>query len=241
MAKTMLKKVSKSKNTKESMLSKTWKTYLPGTSAIGSGYNIFGYFANTRSLKQQLFNWSNLDDKEVLFKPGFVVPQVIQVNNIEYSEYTSKYGVNINELQASMNQGLNIDGKYKLFSAELKSRFDELSFKKVKNEYSYINENIQKWELVLTDFKNAKKALRLTVKDDLENQEPEVLFDTYGTHFLTSIIVGGKVTYSSITDETAYKNEQAFNIVAKQSYKEATFQLTSEEKKDFQQNINNCL
>lgn len=210
--------------------------FLPGTGAIGAGYDVFGEFANPHSITTQLFDWNNAPTKKVMFDNNYVIPDVVNAQETSTSEYVKFSGLSIESFQSNLNIHTKIAGSYKFFSGSLESNFNSQELRKARNEFTIIQQDIEKWSLRL-DPQKAKSLLLPDVKKDLDTLPPNELFNKYGTHFLTGILIGGKATYNTSTDQTSFKSSYDIEVISELSYQSLTFQISNENKVKYGQDI----
>lgn len=210
--------------------------FLPGTGAIGAGYNVFGEFANPNSITTQLFDWNNAPTKKVMFDNKFVIPDVVSAQETSTSEYVKFSGESIESFQSNLNIHTKLDGSYKFFSGSLESNFNSQELRKARNEFTMIQQDIEKWSLKL-DPQKAKSLLLPEVKKDLDTLPPDELFNKYGTHFLTGILIGGKATFNTSTNQTTYKSSHELEVISELSYQSLTFQISNENRVKYGQDI----
>ncbi|PAJ72069.1 hypothetical protein CJF42_23240 [Pseudoalteromonas sp. NBT06-2] len=79
-------------------------------------------------------------------------------------------------------------------------------------------------------------------KEKKEKKEREAaydrLFNKYGSHFLSGIIMGGKTIFSSSTNKIAVKESSSNEMVAKAAYQSLTGQLSAEAQTKYKKSIN---
>lgn len=180
------------------------QTDFPGYDIIGKGYNIFGEFANNKSIEQyNIFDFSKMKRKKEI--KGFDIPQVISIDNI--SSHTIKIieGNSIKEYISNLSNKVGLSANFFIFKAsfnrqfEIKSNYDSKTF-----YYTYMDINT-KWRISL-DTRNIDTLINYLdpqFKNDLKNLRPDILFDRYGTHFIARAYLGGRIDYSSVSRLTS--------------------------------------
>lgn len=48
--------------------------------------------------------------------------------------------------------------------------------------------------------------------------DPFELFETYGTHYLSSLVIGGRLVFSSVTDRRSFESEYSLEVLAEMSF-----------------------
>jgi hypothetical protein len=175
----------------------------PGVQSIGKSYDVFGGYANAKSVNHyKLFDFSKIETYEDAH--GNTLPIIVTIDDI--SEHTVKTveGNSISEYVSNLTVDAGVKGKAFLFKGAFDHHFskDKTSTKKM-FYYTYMDVNT-KWRVSL-DTRNLAKLreyLDEQFKTDLANLTPEVLFDTYGSHFITKAFLGGRVDYSTVTVST---------------------------------------
>lgn len=209
--------------------------YLLGVEVIGAGYDIFGEFASAKSIKVQLFDWTKAQKTSpVNFQPGKVIPEFVDAQQQDVAMYTNNSGTTINKYQTNFSSNVNISGQYNLFSGSISNDFSSEEVRNAENEFVRIQQSITLWSLAIRpDYKNLRTLLlddvRKAIDDANTEQAYDELFEKYGSHFLTSIIMGGNAIISSSTNKR-YVNKTFLNeTVAKASFQMFTGQLSTED------------
>jgi hypothetical protein len=167
---------------------------------LGQGYDVLGQYAAPSSMKQQLFDWSRAPTIQGKQVGGKIVPDPVTVNTVDAVSYATYSGESAFELQrglsASVQAGLNLP----LFSASLGVNAITSTLNASGYAYNLVQLNYAVQQLAFDPLSSNARALLLpAVKQALLTQTPEVLFDTYGTHFLANILVGGRLDSYSAT------------------------------------------
>jgi len=210
---------------------------LPGVEAIGLGYNPFLSYASVDSGAVQLFDWYGARKKNVSFKPGFVVPEIVDAQqNDSARSYTIISGSTIAEYQKNLAISVAIEGKYNFFSGSLSTDYDENSLRNAESEFNRIQQSINLWSLRLPSVKLLRDFMLPHMReqlDELDVMKPEAVskyFDDVGSHFLTGIVMGGRAILASSTNKLTVKRAYTISGVARVSYEGLTGQLSAEAK-----------
>ncbi|WP_248920570.1 MAC/perforin domain-containing protein [Pseudomonas entomophila] len=210
------------------------ESVLPGVEAIGLGYNPFLGYAGVGSGTVQLFDWNNAKKKKVSFKPEFVVPEIVDVQQNDSASYTNISGNTVTEYQRSLAVSVAIEGKYNFFSGSLSTDYDENSLRNAENEFTRIQQSINLWSLRLPSVKSLRDLMLPHMReqlDELDVKNPSAIsrfFDRVGSHFLTGIVMGGRAILAASTNKLKVKRDYSVSVIAKASYEGLTGQLSAE-------------
>lgn len=205
---------------------------IPGMDSLGRGYDIFGFYAEPKSAKLELFNFQNEEQQNItLFGITYSKPNLVIYQDIDEATFKSSYGNTISEYVKSIDTATSLGGDYNGFGGSLAADFKSTELQNSSYEYTKISYVIEKWSLSLPSQKILIGMLNEEVKNDLDGDlEPNQIFSKYGTHFLNNIIVGAKVDYSIATDKTKYQKKDDVLVVAEMSYKQLVGSISAEEK-----------
>jgi hypothetical protein len=217
-------------------------TYLIGVEAIGAGYNPFGKYATADSITIQLFDWNAAPTRDVLFKPGFIVPDAVDVQQADGSICRSISGQTINKYQKSLAATVSVSGGYNFFSGSLSTEFSDQTTRESTNEFSRVQQSISVWSLHLAPAPSLRQYLRPGFRDYLDNlprtpDKAQELFDTYGSHFLTGIVMGGRAVCASATDKVKVDRSFSIDVTAKAAFEFLTGQISAQAKTTYQNSI----
>ncbi|ELA9342615.1 hypothetical protein QTV34_001901 [Vibrio parahaemolyticus] len=218
------------------------ENYLIGVEAIGAGYDIFGDYASARSITYQLFDWKKDKTSPVGFKKDFVVPESVDVQQQDLASYRDFEGSKINIYQDDISASAKVEGAYNLFSGSISNEFHSQSTTEAENEFSRVQQSIELWSLkVIPDYSSLRNLLfdhiRTSIDEASDNAAYDKLFRTYGSHFLSGMIVGGRAVYSSSTNKVSVDKTFSNETTAKASYQGLTGQLSAEAKLKYESSI----
>jgi len=161
---------------------------------LGKGYRGFQYYANPESCTFSLFDLAGEKHVDIHQTPSWEGRFASGENKTEfYDEFFAK---------------ASVSGVYDGFSGEITSNFTKAALKN--RAHSFATANIAQTYYRLTVLDSAR--LKEDVLKDLMNMEPVAFFDKYGTHYLKSIYIGGRISFSSFVDRS--KVTENFNIEA---------------------------
>lgn len=187
-----------------------------GMEVLGSGYDLTGNYADVRDIKAAVL------DLERLAANG----NLRQVR-VERATYRVVSGRDSHEYQRSLAIEANVEGEYKsktrgTFSGSLKGSFDKKRYTSRDYSFATVQSLIRKRGLRvarevaperLSDYLTpaAKKALRRSA--------PEDLIDTFGTHVLIGVIVGGRLDFKTSANMSFEKQDRTIDVYARASFK----------------------
>ncbi|WP_299011113.1 MAC/perforin domain-containing protein [uncultured Shewanella sp.] len=217
---------------------------LKGVEAIGAGYDIFGHYAFAKSITVPLFDWHKAKRRPVDFKEDRLIPDPISVNLINQAQYLCFSGKNIAKYQNNLSQSAQIPNAYNLFSSSVTNDFSSRSLREAANAFTRVQQTIPLWSLQLEDKPN---QLRTLLKDDIKTaidaahspSDYAQLFQQYGSHFLTGIIIGGRAVFASSTNKIHRESTYPIDMVAKAVYQKLTGQLSYDDEQEYEAAIHN--
>lgn len=215
-------------------------TPIPGLDSLGYGYNVFSLYASPKSVTFPLFNLGDAQTILVLGKT-YLIPKTVTYQEILNGHYESYNSVSINDYLNQLNTTTQLSGQYNFYSGTLKTDFQMSELRHRKNEYTKIQDIIEKWKLTLPfEAKDLIQLLRPEVHADINNKNlsGSDLFDKYGTHFLREIIVGAKCEYIASTDQINIKNKTNIKLITEAAYKDFTNQVQAELSTEIKNEIN---
>ena len=169
---------------------------------LGRGYKGYESYASASSMTLPLFDLKSgrVDDYVDLLRSTTYESEVITGKSMQ--EYIKKL---------SANAGIEVGYA---FLAEIKSRFgmDSDEIRKRTNEYISYDMNNTLYRITL----KGNAPLSEQFQEDLNSLDATTLFDKYGTHYIRSTWIGGRISYSTTIDTygmTSYTRNR-FEIVA---------------------------
>lgn len=151
---------------------------------LGKGYEGYEYYADPRSITSRLFDVSDLS--------------VVQVQETPSYDGTFVYGESRKEYFNALSGSISLAGTYAGFSGEVTGSFSNSVLRNTNNVFATSNVTQAYYRLTLND----EAKLLPKVIADIADLEPEALFDKYGTHYLKSLYIGARVSFTSNADIT---------------------------------------
>ncbi|EFJ23138.1 hypothetical protein SELMODRAFT_415635 [Selaginella moellendorffii] len=210
---------------------------LPGCEILGSGYNVLnGYYADVKSCLSNLFNFGDDYQTVVVGSKSFSMPKPISYHSSIGTSVQSISGNSIQEYSSSLNSKTKVEGNFPFFSSSIEADIGEASANSLLNAFSKVQYRVDLYTLQLPPYHT--EYLRTNAKKDIDTMSDlTVLFDTYGTHYLAGLIMGGTAVYTSVTDKTTYSSEYDLSIVAQMSYKSAVSSISASEEQQYKESI----
>lgn len=196
----------------------------PGTDVLGWGYNVFGEYAKMESRKDYcLFVYSN-PQPVMIGSKQYLVPQKVNLKNISAHSVKTVSGESKREyaMNLSSQVGLGFDGFFFSGSVEASYDFSTSSSEQV-FYFTYMDAN-PKWYISLDtrSMDALKTMLDPQFKIDVDKMAPSELFETYGTHYIASAYLGGRMDYTSKSVITGSTTSQAVGLAVQAKYKAVT-------------------
>jgi len=191
-----------------------------GTENLGCGYDVFDKYADVSIVKARILDLNKLSNANLIEK-----------KTIEKSVFTTSSGTTVNEYASSLQTQAELQGSFMFFSGAIRASFSESRYSRQEYSYATVHSAIQKlsfripMDVPTSDLKN---YLTETAKNNINNSSysPNSLFQTYGTHCMVGIIVGGRLDYNisaKSSDVTGSKSIGAYaNFGFKTKFKSAS-------------------
>jgi len=167
---------------------------------LGKGYKGYQYYANPKSCTLPLFDLSDqslVDIQEGTYYQG------------RFASGETKY-----KFYEQFSANVSMSGTYNGFSGEITGAFDESTLNNRHHSFATSHNTHSYYRLTVPE----GASLLSSVVTDLAEMEPIALFDKYGTHYLKSIYIGGRVSFSSHMDRTQVKKGLKVEAAMKASY-----------------------
>lgn len=178
---------------------------------LGYGYDVSGEYYTSRSAKGQV-----IDIKAF---------QKDHPDRIDYNISSSNYGrltlgTTAEDYTSNLSLNAEIGLKIPVFGGSLNANFDGSNHYSAKYSIAEYSLFIRRKQLFLTAAANLlSQYVTSKFKDDLNNQTPEYIIKNYGTHVLTDVVLGSRLTimYRSAVSSTkkaeTVKAGCSFNIM----------------------------
>ena len=161
---------------------------------LGKGYKGYQFYANPKSCTHSLFDVSDHSIVKIQKAPSYK------------GRFVS--GETLSEFYDAFSANISVAGSYDGFSGEITANFSKDVLRN--RSHTFIASHITQTYYRLTLPEAA--PLLPVVEEDLQTLEPKKLFDKYGTHYLKSIYIGGRISFNSYIDRTKVK--QSYDLKA---------------------------
>ncbi len=172
----------------------------PGQHIIGKSYNVFGEYACNSSVNHyNIFDFSRMPQQTN--SVSHTLPKFVSLNNASKHIFNTIEGSSKTQYIHALSEksGLGVNAFF--FQASVENQFKQTQLSSSNLYYLTHMDVNTKWRINL-DIRNIDslvKYLDLQFKSDLENLSPEDFFDTYGSHFIVSAYLGGRVDYATVS------------------------------------------
>lgn len=186
---------------------------IEGIDSLGMGYDIFDTYADRTKVKGAILNISAIN------KAG-----LLNNSKIENSHYKSISGTDISTYSSSLMQSCNISGGYRGFSGAIRESFSQSRYSSTEYSFATVNIYVHKYGLYITDRNIAdslKPYLNTTFRNRLNDADFNIqtLFQTYGTHCMTGVIVGARLDYNVSAKTSDISGSKSISVYAEASYR----------------------
>ncbi|MBF9014404.1 MULTISPECIES: MAC/perforin domain-containing protein [unclassified Oceanispirochaeta] len=184
-----------------------------GLDVIGKGYDIFDPYADPEEVKDPIL------DVNALLELG-----LIDMQDINKGDFTSSSGATYSEYFESFKEKTKMSGNYNFYSGSVNQSFARERFESTAYNFATIHSDIKKHALLINDRSNGDflvEYLTPEFKTALDNPDDNsaMIFENYGTHLLTGIIVGARLDYNYSARKNTSSGSEDIKLSAKASYK----------------------
>ena len=212
----------------------TAQPLLPGIEMLGAGYDIYGDYASGRSVKRMIIDWNRLASEQPLIKmsrDAWVYPQNVVVAPDYATRVDCEAGADVQELQHKLGVSAGISGGIGAFSGSISSNFSSSQTTSSSYMFSRVQQSVSLWTLSFTPDPEVlaayiDPALKTALASANSDDDYKALFDTWGSHILTGISIGGRAVYTSATDSSAFASTEELQVAASASYGAVTGQTS---------------
>jgi MAC/Perforin domain len=206
---------------------------IPGLVFLGMGYDIFDRYASVDICKQNILDLSSEPTVEQQVIDASLQLQIIQQasNQIPteiHLVYTSTVTVqylprfevrSVNEFESTLTDQItkwsahaNLSANYGPFAGEIDARFSSTLAKLATTKCYLLVSKSTYWQLDRRYSLQHPAPLRKEVQEDPDNSsvKPREFFENYGTHYLSSVLIGCKVAVSSAIETSSVESDFDF-------------------------------
>jgi MAC/Perforin domain len=183
-----------------------------GIENLGSGYDVFESFADASKVKATILDYAALN-----------ADGAVEMKNLEHSTFKTTSGTSIAEYSNSLSVSVGLSGSYMYFSGSVKTNFSESRYSYDTYSYATYHSMINKYQLrIPTDWTadDLKPYMTTQAKNKINDASvtPTEIFQIYGTHCLTGVVVGGRLDYSISGRTSDLKTNVGIGVYAEASF-----------------------
>lgn len=170
---------------------------------LGKMYSIQGEYASIGALS----------NKSILDEAALGDVELINFLSINQSSAASSSLLTRSQLAKTLSSEISIEGSYGFFSAEVESTFRK-SINNNESEEAYSHYFRIDTGQASLDVELCKEYINSDLLSDLNNEqkEPKGVLEKYGTHFLSSLVVGASIKLDIIISEGSEDANQALKL-----------------------------
>ncbi|CAG8532063.1 10757_t:CDS:2, partial [Dentiscutata heterogama] len=194
--------------------------WIPGLDELGSGYDYLnGQYAQSESCTENFFDWGNIPTYERnLNGQTYIIPNIIHFYPKISAEYISIAGESLDEYHELLSNTVDIGVKICGFTGSLETEFGKVVDYNKFRKFSRIQYNYSSHLLHLTSSPSIlRKYLKPEIRSEINDPkiDPEIIFRRYGSHFIRSLKMGGRIVISTCTNKLKYNCKADLKLVAR--------------------------
>jgi len=186
-----------------------------GIENLGAGYDVFDNYADVEKVKATIL------DIDLLDADGLLEKKILEKGVFETSSGTS-----VTQYTSNLESMASLEGSYMFFSGAVRTNFTESRYSSEEYSYATVHSSINKF-ILRVDLSYSGEDLipyltdqaRLKINDP--DYDPNTLFQTFGTHCMTAIIIGGRLDYNISAKTTDLSGSKSIGVYANASFKKA--------------------
>ncbi|MEZ4453828.1 MAG: MAC/perforin domain-containing protein [Nannocystaceae bacterium] len=192
---------------------------LPGSEALGFGFNILGEY-DVSSLTRQIYGHQRMDAQSWTYQPTgitYSVPDNTSVVPNTQTTSTTQVFTTQESFQSYFSAKAGVKGSYATFRGEFSSAFSMTSASTQSFSYGLYEADFNGWNVVQSDLSSNWLSPGFTSDPDVEDL-PTVydvttqdkffaFFRKFGTHIVTQVTVGGNLDYFVAVEDSYSSNE----------------------------------
>lgn len=187
---------------------------------LGMGYDASGEYAVDAYVRNPVL------DIDVLMNKGYIA----DVININTTDERYIYGRSYEEYQKNLSMTAGISSNFLGFSASVSSSFSSAALSSQENEFSsfrHITEKQSYKILANLTADQLKECVIDYVQEDIDNMDPQELFQKYGTHIVTGFVLGGSLDYSMSADVSVMSSSVDWSLATRGGFKSLAMGATA--------------
>lgn len=192
----------------------------PGLEVIGCGYDVFGLYADSSSLKGRLFDLSKMGPL-VQTKIGAKTYNhwpIVTVHPLASSVPCVVTGSTFLEYTQELSVSAEVSGTFKGFHAQAEGDYSRAQTKSQYNAFTNVFDVTSVFAIHLMDRNDLRDFLTPRALEAIDNWDPDRLFDEFGLRFLTGAIIGGRLNHWSVVDTFYLDSQTDLEAMAEADY-----------------------
>ena len=206
---------------------------ISSTRFVGRGYDLFSNYADTIDVEGEVLDFDKMD-----------AAGLIERLQLEMSDFETIEGETVEEYMSELSLKVGASASYAGFSGSVMANFNEDHYTDSAYSFATAKGLIRKYSVEIkagTSVAELKTCLTDNAEAMLNDPTvvPLIVFQTYGTHVMRGIIIGGRIDYSVSADMTDVGGTKSIGVYAAFGYEGAfsagltTEMVTSEEWSSF--------
>ncbi len=170
----------------------------PGITVVGRGYDIFGEYANNKSVKEQLFRLENYQNVPMDDAQEYKIPDIVKLKYIDEKDVKVTEGSSLRQYATSLSTEVGMEFEGLVFGGSVDARFGKDKASETRNYFYTMTDWSRIWEVYVNPIKeaNLRQYLTADAKTAIDTWAPEKLFEVFGTHYVNSGYFGGAMDYN---------------------------------------------
>ena len=198
-------------------------TQAPGQEVVGRGYNVFGTYADSRSITSlPLFDFTGMRERaDRIGTDLYSVPEIMTLHPIFDHRITTVEGSSVREYarNLSVNAGLEVNALVFKGSVETNINTSD-STTEERFYFTYMDSTIL-WRISMDtlNVQRLRTLLRPEAAQRINTMDPTALFEAYGTHYIANAYIGARADYNSVSTVTDSVSTADIRVAVEASYK----------------------
>ncbi|MGE0593535.1 MAG: MAC/perforin domain-containing protein [Vicinamibacterales bacterium] len=190
---------------------------LAGTTTIGSGIAVFGEFCAPSAVTVPIVDLGDLTDTTNI--SGKRTSPMVHVAQAGQGVATRVQGSTLAEYSTQFSGSVGMQGQYGYFAGEISAAYDTSKSRKSTTSFVQYNLKAYYYKLSLASPTSLMQQLVPAAAKDFGGAlSAKDLVAFYGTHYISSLIVGGRCSYCCTVDTTSYSSDVSLSVAAQVSF-----------------------
>ncbi|KAK0502049.1 MAC/Perforin domain-containing protein [Armillaria luteobubalina] len=212
---------------------------IPSLPSLGATYNVLnGLYADARSCLQVVVDWPNLPFHNVTFGDKiWGVPDMVNYNPVSRTEFNSTFGKSADDYSRALSSRTELGTEWPFFSGSVSVDFSQSETNNLANAFTRVTNEVTLYTLSLPPPLELQMYLRPAFLKILDSADPQLIYEQYGTHIVSNMIIGGRAAFTCTTDTTRYSASDSVEVAAQVSVKAFMGTLSASEQLKYQETI----